>query len=111
MMSFIPIFPLSIVVYPGEVLNLHIFEPRYIQLIGECLAEKRAFGIPVVLGDTVQELGMSMEITGVEKRYDSGKMDIRTRGMRVFRILEPVKEIPGKLYSGAIVDFPDNNME
>ncbi|MFX7140708.1 LON peptidase substrate-binding domain-containing protein, partial [Acinetobacter baumannii] len=45
MINFIPIFPLSIVVFPGETLNLHIFEPRYRQLIQECFAEQKPFGI------------------------------------------------------------------
>ena len=48
MINFIPIFPLNIVVFPGEKLNLHIFEDRYIQLINDCVAEKKAFGIVVV---------------------------------------------------------------
>ena len=47
MTNFIPIFPLSIVVYPGEELNLHIFEPRYKQLITESYQANRSFGIPV----------------------------------------------------------------
>ena len=45
MTNFIPIFPLGIVVYPGESLNLHIFEPRYKQLISECHAGKKTFDV------------------------------------------------------------------
>ena len=48
MQKFIPIFPLNLVAFPGEVINLHIFEPRYQQLIRECYEEKKMFGIPVV---------------------------------------------------------------
>ncbi len=46
MTNFIPIFPLGIVVYPQEQLNLHVFEPRYKQLVKECLTEQKPFGIP-----------------------------------------------------------------
>jgi uncharacterized protein len=108
MTNFIPIFPLSIVVFPGEKLNLHIFEPRYRQLIAECSAQKKTFGIPAVLDNKVQELGTLVEITDVKKVYDDGKMDITTRGIKVFRTLEIIKQVPDKLYSGAIVSYPDD---
>jgi Lon protease-like protein len=110
MTNFIPIFPLDIVVYPGESLNLHVFEPRYKQLIKECLAEKKLFGIPVVLDKRIEEYGTRMEVTELVKEYDNGEMDIRTRGNDIFRVLEVVKEIPDKLYSGAIVNYPQNFM-
>jgi len=108
MTNFIPIFPLGIVVYPGENLNLHIFEPRYKQLIAECLADKKAFGIPVVIENKMQDHGSLMEITELSKQHDNGEMDIKTKGIKVFRVLEVIKEIPEKLYSGAIVTYPDN---
>ena len=108
MTNFIPIFPLSVVVYPGEDLNLHIFEPRYKQLITECIASKKSFGIPAVIGNNMNELGTLVQITEVSKIYDNGEMDIKTKGEKVFRILEIIKEIPDKLYSGAIVNYPKN---
>lgn len=111
MINFIPIFPLNIVVYPGEGLNLHIFEPRYKQLVQECISEKKPFGIPTVLDSKVEEFGTLVEITELVKEYDNGEMDIRSRGSAVFRILEIVKEIPEKLYAGAIVEYPRNRME
>lgn len=109
MTNFIPIFPLGIVVFPGEELNLHIFEPRYKQLINESFSLKKTFGIPVVLENKVQELGSVVEITELTKVYDSGEMDIKTKGKQVFRILETIKDVPDKLYGGAIVSYPDNN--
>ncbi len=109
-MNFIPIFPLDIIVYPGESLNLHIFEPRYKQLINECLKEHKAFGLPSVADKRLQEYGTLMEITELVKEYENGEMDIKTRGLNVFRILEVVKEIPDKQYSGAIVSYPQNFM-
>ncbi|WP_109695235.1 LON peptidase substrate-binding domain-containing protein [Chitinophaga deserti] len=108
MTNFIPIFPLGIVVYPGEMLNLHIFEPRYKQLIDECIVEKKPFGIPAVIDKKVNEYGTLVEISRVEKTYDNGEIEVRTRGLKVFRILEVIREVPEKLYAGAIVNYPDN---
>ena len=108
MTNFIPIFPLGVVVYPGEDLNLHIFEPRYKQLIKECIEQKKPFGIPTVIEKKLQDHGTMVEIAEVSKIYDNGEMDIKTRGVRVFRILELIKDIPDKLYGGAIVNYPDN---
>ena len=108
MTNFIAIFPLAIVVYPGEELNLHIFEPRYKQLINDCRENKKPFGIPAVINDKISELGTLVEIIEVTEVYDNGEMDIKTKGLEVFRILEIVKEVPGKLYNGAIVNYPDN---
>lgn len=108
MTNFIPIFPLGIVVYPGEHVNLHIFEPRYKQLVKECSETKKAFGIPAVIDNRLQERGTLVSITEVTKTYDNGEMDIKTTGDKVFRMLEVIKEIPDKLYSGAIVNYPDN---
>ena len=109
MTNFIPIFPLGIVVYPGEKLNLHIFEERYKQLIGEYYAAKKPFGIPAVIDNKMQDYGTLMEITELSKLHDNGEMDIRTKGTKIFRILEIIKDIPDKLYSGAIVNYPENH--
>lgn len=106
MTNFIPIFPLGIVVYPGEQLNLHIFEPRYKQLISECVEQKKPFGIPTVIANRMQDIGSLVEIKEISKTYDNGELDIKTVGTRVFRVLEVIKEVPDKLYSGAIVNYP-----
>ncbi|WP_295127047.1 LON peptidase substrate-binding domain-containing protein [uncultured Chitinophaga sp.] len=108
MTNFIPIFPLATVVYPGEPLNLHIFEPRYKELVRECIAEQKNFGIPVVIDQKVAEFGTVVEVCSLAHEYENGELDIRTKGLRVFRVLEVVREIPGKLYSGAIVNYPEN---
>jgi uncharacterized protein len=108
MNNFIPIFPLGIVVYPGEQLNLHIFEPRYKQLVLECHQQKKPFGIPTVIDQKMQDYGSLVEIIEMSKTYDNGEMDVKTKGEKVFRILEIIKEVPDKLYSGAIVNYPDN---
>jgi len=107
--NFIPIFPLGIVVYPGEQLNLHIFEPRYRQLVNECHSSGKPFGIPSVINDRVCEMGTLVRIREISKVYEDGKMDIKTEGLQVFRMLEMINSLPDKLYSGAIVSYPDNN--
>jgi uncharacterized protein len=106
MTNFIPLFPLSIVVFPGEELNLHIFEPRYKQLINDCFAAKKPFGIPTVINNVVMESGTLVDIVEITKVYDDGQMDIKTKGSLVFKILEQIQELPEKLYHGAIVTYP-----
>lgn len=109
MTNFIPIFPLNVVVYPGENLNLHIFEPRYKQMINECFAQKKSFGIPAVIENRIQDYGTLIRLIEITTVHDNGELDIKTVGDKVFRILEVIKEIPDKLYSGAIVNYPQNN--
>ncbi|SKA12067.1 hypothetical protein SAMN04488128_102925 [Chitinophaga eiseniae] len=109
MTNFISIFPLGIVVYPGEQLNLHVFEPRYKQLARECVAENKPFGIPAVIDKKIMEYGTLVTIEKVEKLYDNGEMDLVTRGTSVFRTLEHIGDIPDKLYAGAIVNYPENH--
>lgn len=108
MTNFIPIFPLGIVVYPGEGLNLHIFEPRYKQLITECHEQNKLFGIPAIIDNRLQDYGTLIRINEITTVHENGEMDIKTSGEKVFRILEVIKEVPNKLYSGAIVTYPDN---
>ncbi len=108
MINFIPIFPLGIVVYPGEELNLHIFEPRYKQLIDEYSVAKKPFGIPIIINNQLSELGTLVDIKDISMKYENGELDIKTRGTRVFRILEVIKDVPDKLYNGAIVNYPAN---
>ncbi len=111
MTNFIPIFPLNITVFPNERLNLHIFEPRYKQLIRECIDDNKHFGIPVVLNKKMQEFGTSLEVIELVKEYETGEMDIRVIGKQVFKILEVIEQVPEKLYSGAIVNYPENILE
>jgi Lon protease-like protein len=111
MINFIPIFPLEIVVYPGEHLNLHIFEPRYKQLIKECYQNNKPFGIPLENEEKIREFGCLISIREIVKTYPDGEMDIQTTGESVFRILEIIDTVPDKLYSGAIVDYPDNHLQ
>ena len=113
MTQFLPIFPLNLVVFPQEGLNLHIFEPRYIQLINDCVRMQKPFGIPTMLNGQVQERGTLMKVTELSRGFDANSQmdesggDIRTNGVSTFRILEIVKSVPDKLYQGAIVHMDE----
>lgn len=95
----IPLFPLKIVVFPQEKLNLHIFEPRYKQLINDCISEKSNFVIPSYVNNKI-ELGTEVVIGKVEKVYEDGKMDISTTGLSVVEIVTYENPQKGKLYAG-----------
>ncbi|MEQ9437687.1 MAG: LON peptidase substrate-binding domain-containing protein [Cyclobacteriaceae bacterium] len=104
---FLPLFPLKLVAFPGEQLNLHIFEDRYKQLIDECIREEIRFGIPAYLDQRI-EFGTEMSVEKVIKTYPDGQMDIITLAHRVFRVTDFANPAPGKLYAGGEVLFLDN---
>ncbi|MGB9195993.1 MAG: LON peptidase substrate-binding domain-containing protein [Terriglobales bacterium] len=92
MSSLLPIFPLDLVLLPGAPLPLHIFEPRYKEMISECLEQKKPFGIVRSSEEGVADIGCTAEIVSVTKRYDDGRMDILTRGVERFEVLEVNEE-------------------
>ncbi len=100
----LPLFPLQLVVFPGQSLNLHIFEPRYRQLIKDCEEEGITFGIPAYIGGKVMEIGAEIRLKSIEKRYPNGEMDIKTEGCGLFKIRKFYRTAPGKLYSAAEVE-------
>jgi Lon protease-like protein len=104
----LPLFPLNLVAYPHEDVNLHIFEPRYRQLINECLEERKTFGIPPFINKRLMGYGTEIEVLSLSKRYEDGRMDVKTRGIRIFRITDFQNPLKGKLYSGGEVIFIDN---
>ena len=101
MTHFLPLFPLELVVYPGEKLNLHIFEPRYKQLIREVEHNKTTFGIPASINEKVMPMGTELRLLSIEKRYNNGSLDIKTKGIGIFKTEQFYDEAPGKLYPGA----------
>ena len=100
----LPLFPLNLVVFPKEKLNLHIFEPRYRQLVRDCLEDGLTFGIPPFLNNELSLLGTEMRLLGVEQTYSTGELDIRTQAVGVFRINTFYRQAPGKLYAGGQVE-------
>jgi len=111
MTDFIPLFPLKLVVYPGEYLNLHIFEPRYKQLVRECEQNATTFGIPSFIENKVMDFGTEIKLLSIEKRYDNGELDIKTLGVGIFRIDEYYSQAPNKLYAGADIKRVQHNIE
>lgn len=87
-MSLLPIFPLDLVLFPGAPLPLHIFEPRYKELIAECMEQKKVFGMVRVKENAVAEVGCTAAILNVIKQYEDGRLDIATEGKQRFSILQ-----------------------
>lgn len=90
----IPLFPLNVVLFPGEQLPLHIFEPRYRRMVRECLEAKLPFGMLLALPNGMVRVGCTAEIVDVIKRYEDGRMDILSVGREPFRILELFSDDP-----------------
>lgn len=105
--SSIPLFPLKLVVFPGENVNLHIFEPRYKELLADILATDSTFGLPPFINNRI-EYGTLMKVTEVFKTYEDGRMDIRTSGLKVFRILDYQNPAERKLYAAGHVEYLEN---
>ena len=87
-MSELGLFPLGIVLLPSEQIPLHIFEDRYQELIGECLAEEREFGLIYADDDGLREIGTLAAVTEVLDRFDDGRLNIVVEGRDRFRLLE-----------------------
>jgi Lon protease-like protein len=81
-----PLFPLGLVLLPGEALPLHIFEERYRQMIGECLDEEREFGIIWLADEGLKEVGCAARVTRVLERFDDGRLLILVEGTTPFRL-------------------------
>ena len=106
----IPLFPLNVVLLPGATLPLHIFEPRYRQMVRRCIDDKCEFGLLLALPKGIVRVGCTAEVTEVLQRYPDGRMDILTVGRSPFRILELVNTdayVNDELLEGD-VDFLDD---
>jgi hypothetical protein len=106
----LPIFPLNIVAFPGEGINLHIFEPRYKQLVNDCLEDGTTFGIASHVLNKI-ELGTEVKVTEVTKRYSDGRMDIKTQGLRIFEVKDFQNPWKEKLYAGATIEFLEDEQD
>lgn len=106
---FLPLFPLGIVVFPGERVLLHIFEPRYKQLITESAQTRINFGIVTIVPGGVSSIGTEMKLDGILRTDESGETDIVARGLRGFRLKSFQREVEGKLYSGGLVSYYKND--
>ncbi len=111
MNKIIPLFPLNIVVFPGEKLDLHIFEPRYKQLILDCKKNNTTFGMPFFNKDVVSGIGTELKLLRIEKTHATGEMDIKTIGCGVFKVKMNYQRLPGKLYALAAIEMLPNEPE
>lgn len=91
-MALLPLFPLEVVLLPGTPLPLHIFEPRYKEMIGECLANDEPFGVVRALEEGIADVGCTAEIITVTKEYPDGRLDLIAEGRKRFEVLELNRE-------------------
>ncbi|PZP51711.1 MAG: peptidase S16 [Pseudopedobacter saltans] len=108
MTNFIPVFPIEVVVYPNESYRLHISNDNYKHLITDCYGENKPFGIVPIINNRLSETGTLVDIVEVAEVWEDGRMNVVVKGSTVFKVLELIKSIPEKLYSGAIVSYLDN---
>ena len=103
----IPLFPLNVVLFPGEQLPLHIFEMRYRRMVRECLDAKSPFGMLLALPNGVVRVGCTAEILEIVQHYEDGRLDIITVGRCPFRIVDLFMDDP--LLEGR-VDYLEDDM-
>ncbi|MEX0821347.1 MAG: LON peptidase substrate-binding domain-containing protein [Rhodothermales bacterium] len=104
-MESLPLFPLGVVLYPNEQMPLHIFEPRYQDLVAFCLEYDQPFGVVMFDEGDMADVGCTARIEEVTARYEEGKMDIMVRGERRFLIKEVKQE---RTYLTASVERMDD---
>jgi len=103
-----PLFPLSLVALPSELVPLHIFEERYKAMVEHCLEEDTEFGIVWLSEDGLKDVGCACEIAEVLERLDDGRINLVARGTRAFRIDQRLDHLP---YPAATVEFLDDREE
>lgn len=87
-MALLPLFPLDVVLLPGTPLPLHIFEPRYKEMIGECLTKEAPFGVIRAVEGGIAEIGCTADIVTVTKKYSDGRLDLIAQGQKRFEVVE-----------------------
>lgn len=108
--AWIPIFPLELVLLPGAILPLHIFEERYRAMARRCLAESTPFGVVLARESRLAQVGCEAVIARVLRRHDDGRMDLLTRGERRF-VLRELREHPDGYLEGRIDRLEDEPEE
>ncbi|HUB33513.1 MAG TPA: LON peptidase substrate-binding domain-containing protein [Bryobacteraceae bacterium] len=82
----IPLFPLQVVVFPRTRLQLHIFEERYKEMVGNAIRDESEFGIVLAKEEGIVNAGCTVSVEKVVHMYPDGRMDILTSGRRRFEI-------------------------
>jgi hypothetical protein len=98
--TILPYFPLSIFLLPGEDMPLHIFEPRYKQLIDEARTLGITFAIPFVIQQEIQAFGCEVRLKDVVAEKEGGHMVIVVESLAIVEISSYNKHLEGKLYAG-----------
>jgi ATP-dependent Lon protease len=88
----IPLFPLDIVLFPGQAVPLHIFEPRYREMTRYCIDTQSPFGILYIQKKKLAQTGCSAIIVKILKEYEDGRSDILTAGQNAFRLVRTYNE-------------------
>jgi hypothetical protein len=99
--SLIPMFPLTLLPLPGELVPLHIFEPRYKQLLSDAETTDMSFGIFLNHACNEKKIGALMKLESVLKRYPRGESDIVLRCVDIFSMEKLYRTYRSKLYPGA----------
>lgn len=87
-MATLPLFPLEVVLYPNEVLPLHIFEDRYKAMIAQSIENETPFGVVLQTDGTMKEVGCTALVSKVTETFDDGSSNIIVTGQERFRISE-----------------------
>lgn len=104
----IPIFPLNLIILPGEIVPLHIYEPRYKQLINDVIASKNSFVIPYLKDNRFKIMGSLVRLYKVLSVSSSGEMDILVQGQELVILNKILDQIEKKLYSGGLIEINVN---
>ena len=88
MSTLLPLFPLDLVLFPGANLPLHIFEPRYQEMISECLERSQPFGVVRGKDQELAEVGCTAVVLNVAKKYPDGRLDIMSQGRERFEVMQ-----------------------
>lgn len=102
-----PLFPVNVIVFPGEIQPLHVFEQRYKELIRDMENNKEAFGIPYVKDGKMCLYGSGVILHKILATSSTGEMDILVKGVNMFLINDMKEQLPGKLYAGGTVKLLD----
>jgi Lon protease-like protein len=108
-MSELGLFPLNLVLLPGEQAPLHVFEPRYRELIGECLDGNEEFGLVLADDDGIREVGTRAGVIEVVEQFEDGRLNVVVEGRERFRLVELTE---GRAFATAeVADLDDDGEE
>lgn len=111
MADYLPMFPLNLVIFPGEEKGLYIFEERYKELINECRDTGMTFGIPIISGNQMADVATEVKLIAIDEVKAEGEMHIRVEGARRFRIVSFKPKDRNHLYPSGEVDWLEDNLE